>query len=72
MGSIIYFIIGFIVCNYIWNKYYAKGYKEAKAKGEVEEGAAVILLLILTVFWPIWFVLEIIKFVKNKWKKKTK
>ena len=72
MGSIIYFIIGIIVCLYIWNKYYAKGYKEAKEKGEVEEAAAVMLLLILTVFWPIWFVLEIIKFIKNKWKKKTK
>ena len=47
--AIIYFILGFIVCYYIWNKYYAKEYKEAKAEGEVEEGAAVMLLLILTV-----------------------
>lgn len=61
LGIILYFVIGFL-CAFNWFKEdYEEEYKEAKVEGETEDGMAVLLLLALTIFWPLVFVFKFYK-----------
>lgn len=59
--SVIYFIIGFALSIYWFNKDYAKSYNAAVAEGDVEKGMSSIFLVVLMLFWPIKLVKNIIK-----------
>lgn len=62
---IVYFIIGVIYCIYYWYKYYDHDYKKLKLKGEVEDGMACNLMLIIIIFWPICFALDMFNLIKK-------
>lgn len=50
----IYLGIGLIFTLFWWNKKYKRDYDYAKAKEDgVEDGMAVLFLLILMIFWPL-------------------
>jgi hypothetical protein len=54
-GIVLYLLVG-ILCAFHWfEEDYGKEYKQAKANGEAEDGMAVLLLLALTIFWPLVF-----------------
>jgi hypothetical protein len=58
---IVYFVIG-LVCAIKWfEEDYGEEYREAKADGESEDGMATLLMLALTIFWPIVFVYKFYK-----------
>ena len=59
--TIIYIVIGIILMLYWWNKDYALDYALAKAKGEVQDSAACLLMLGMITFWPLKLIHKIIK-----------
>lgn len=59
--TIIYIVIGIILMLYWWNKDYALEYALAKAKGEVQDSAACLLMLGMITFWPLKLIHKIIK-----------
>ena len=62
---IVYFIIGVIYCIYYWYKYYDNDYKKLKLNGEVEDGMACNLMLMIIIFWPICFILDMFNLIKK-------
>ena len=50
-GIVLYLLVG-ILCAFHWFE---------EANGEAEDGMAVLLLLVLTIFWPIVFVYKFYK-----------
>ena len=51
---ITYIVVGVLLALYWWNKHYKRDYDYAKARDEgVEDGMAVIFLMILALFWPL-------------------
>lgn len=59
--SVSYFIIGFILSIYWFNKEYAESYNEAVANKNIEKGMSSISMLGFMLFWPIKLVKNIIK-----------
>ena len=57
----IYILIGISLMLYWWHNDYALDYARAKAKGEVQDGAACLLMLGMITFWPIKLIHKIIK-----------
>ena len=56
-----YILIGISLMLYWWNNDYALDYARAKAKGEVQDGAACLLMLGMITFWPLKLIHKIIK-----------
>ena len=69
MGNLylaIYIIVGLFLSIFWWNKKYKRDYDYAKAKEDgVEDGMAVLFLLILMTFWPL---VAIYKLIKKLWR----
>lgn len=65
----IYILIGIIYTFYVWNKEYKKDYNELRKEGEVEEGMACMLLLVLVFTWPLKFILNLFKTKKSEQKR---
>lgn len=62
---ICYFIIGFILCFYWWNKYYEPQYYKAKKSDEgVEEGMAIMFIAGLLVFWLVVLIYRLLRYKK--------
>ncbi len=59
--SVSYFVIGFVLAIYWFNKEYAESYKEAVANNNVENGMSSIMMLGFMIFWPIKLTKNIIK-----------
>ena len=62
---LIYFIIGIIYCIYYWYKYYDHDYKKLKKECNVEDGMACNLMLMIIIFWPICFILDMFNLIKK-------
>jgi len=61
--TILYLLIGVCLSCYWWDKTYKKAYNEAKESKEgAEEGMASILLILMTIFWPILLVRNLYKY----------
>lgn len=60
-----YFVIGFCLSIYWFNKNYAETYDAAVIDGNVEKGMSSIMMLGLMLFWPI-------ELLMNCFKKKEK
>ena len=56
-----YMLIGILLMLYWWNTDYAFDYETAKIRGEVQDGAACLLMLGMIVFWPLKLIHKIIK-----------
>ncbi len=59
--TISYFVIGFILAFYWFNHDYAESYNEAVESDMEEAGMTSIFLLVLTFFWPIKLIKNLIK-----------
>ena len=59
--SVSYFVIGFVLAIYWFNKEYAKSYDEAVANNNVEKGMSSISMLGFMIFWPIKLIKNIVK-----------
>lgn len=58
---IFYFIIGFILGFYWWDKYYEPQYNIVKESDEgVEEGMVILFIAGLIAFWPVVLIYRII------------
>lgn len=68
MGIIVisYFVIGFILAIYWFNKEYAESYNDVVINGNAEKGMSSIFLMMLMILWPIKLVRNIIKREVNK------
>ena len=63
----IYILIGLAVSLYIWKRDYEEEYEEVKRnEGNVEDSMAIILLLIITMFWPIVIIYKTVKHLYTK------
>ncbi len=51
--AIVYGIIGICVVFREHNKYYKKEYDELKKKGETEDSAYVIYMIVVWILWPV-------------------
>ena len=63
--SLIYFIVGIVYCIYYWFKYYNNDYKKLKMSGEVEDGMACNLIILIIILWPICFLLDICRIIED-------
>lgn len=62
IAIMVYFIIGFVLSSYWFTRDYEEEYKKSIEDGEsVEKGMVSFLLLLMTVFWPIVLVKNLIK-----------
>jgi len=59
--GISYLIAGLIVAIWIWCKDYKHDYELAKSKNEVEDGMAVIFMMMLFFFWPLFLAHKLFK-----------
>ena len=57
----VYLVVGLVLSFYWFNRDHLRDYEEAEKTDMVEKGAAVLLLLILWVLWPIVLIKNIIK-----------
>ena len=53
LAAVIYFVIGLICSLAWWNDEYKADYELALKNGNVEKPMACLLLLMMTVFWPL-------------------
>lgn len=51
--TVVYFVIGFILAIYWFNKEYAESYNDVVINGNAEKGMSSIFLMILMICWPI-------------------
>ena len=65
---LVYFTLGIVLAFYWWTMYYEDDYRNAKASGEIQDGMAVMTMLLLTFFWPIVALYRIIKGTYEKFK----
>lgn len=49
----LYVMVGIVIMRMYWDKRYAEEYQKLKEQGQVEDGMAVLTMLILILFWPI-------------------
>lgn len=49
----LYVMIGIIIMRMYWDKRYAEEYNRLKEQGYVEDSMAVLIMLVLILFWPI-------------------
>ena len=61
--TIIYFIIGLLVCRYYWYKDYEEEYNFLKENGECEDPMVILLMMFIIVLWPIKLIIEFIYFI---------
>ena len=61
----IYMLIGISLMLYWWHMDYALEYALAKARGEVQDSAACLLMLGMVIFWPLKLIYKIIKYIKH-------
>lgn len=53
IAMFIYVIIGIIVMRMYWDKRYAEEYQKCKEQGCADDSMAVLMMLVLILFWPI-------------------
>ena len=61
---VIYFAIGFVCSLMWWNDEYKADYELARKNGSVETSMASLLLLMMTVFWPLKAIMNCIEGLK--------
>ena len=59
-----YLVVGIILSNHWFNDEFQKDYDELSKTGGIEDGMAVLLMLIMAVFWPIKLMYNLIRFQK--------
>ena len=59
--GIFYLVAGLIVAIWIWCKDYKYDYELAKSQNDVEDGMAVIFMMMLFFFWPLFLVHKLFK-----------
>lgn len=59
--GISYLVAGLIVAIWVWCKDYKNDYELAKSQNDVEDGMAVIFMMMLFFFWPLFLVYKLFK-----------
>lgn len=60
--GIAYIVAGVILAYYWFKKEFEEEYNELSKTGEVENGMASILLLIMTVLWPLKLIYNLVRY----------
>ena len=60
-----YILMGISLMLYWWNNDYALDYARAKAKGEVQDSAACLLILGMIVLWPLKLIIKFINYIRT-------
>jgi len=67
--GILYIIVGLLVGYWYWEITFSKHYKLLKTIQETDDSMVCIILLFLTIFWPILVLYIFITFILNFFKK---
>ena len=59
--SVIYIVVGLLCAIHWFEEDYGEEYRKAREEGEEEKGMACLLLLFMTILWPLIFVFKSVK-----------
>lgn len=59
---IVYIVVGMYLANYWFKKEFQEDYNTLSQNGEVEAGMVSLLLLFMTILWPLKLVYNLVKY----------